>query len=82
MLRIYLIGWVILFSAIILNIVIQRFGIMGWYEFLNKLQSIGKVTFSTMYVVDYLWLFVGYPLCLGFSYYLGEKLYELLISVK
>lgn len=82
MLRIYLIGWVILFSAIILNVVIQRFGIMGWYEFLNKLQAIGKITFTTMYVVDYLWLFIAYPLCLGFSYYLGEKLYELLISVK
>jgi hypothetical protein len=55
---------------------------MGWYEFLNKLQAIGKVTFTTMFLVDYLWLFIGYPLCLGFSYYLGEKLYELLISVK
>jgi hypothetical protein len=82
MLRIYLIGWVILFSAIILNVVIQRFGIMGWYEFLTKLQGIGKITFSTMVLVDYLWLFVGYPLCLGFSSYLGEKLYDILLNLK
>jgi hypothetical protein len=82
MLRIYLIGWVILFSAIILNIVIQRFGIMGWYEFLNKLQGIGKITFTTMVLADYLWLFVGYPLCLGFSSYLGEKLYDILLNLK
>jgi hypothetical protein len=82
MLRIYLVGWVILFSAIILNVVIQRFGIMGWYEFLNKLQAIGKITFTTMVLVDYLWLFVGYPLCLGFSSYLGEKLYDLLLNLK
>ncbi len=82
MLKIYLIGTMILFTAIILNIVVQRFGIMGWYEFLNKLQGIGKITFSTMVLVDYLWLFVGYPLCLGFSSFLGEKLYEILISVK
>jgi len=82
MLKIYLIGTMILFTAIILNIVVQRFGIMGWYEFLSKLQGIGKITFSTMVLVDYLWLFVGYPLCLGFSSFLGEKLYEILISVK
>ena len=82
MFKIYLIGTIILFTAIILNVVIQRFGIMGWYEFLNKLQGIGKITFTTMVLADYLWLFVGYPLCLGFSYYLGEKLYDLLILVK
>ena len=82
MFKIYLIGTIILFTAIILNVIVQRFGIMGWYEFLTKLQGIGKITFSTMVLVDYLWLFVGYPLCLGFSRYLGEKLYELLISVK
>ena len=82
MFKIYLIGTIILFTAIILNVIVQRFGIMGWYEFLTKLQGIGKITFSTMVLVDYLWLFVGYPLCLGFSSYLGEKLYDILISVK
>jgi hypothetical protein len=82
MFRIYLIGTIILFSAIILNVVIQRFGIMGWYEFLNKLQEIGKITFSTMVLADYLWLFVGYPLCLGFSSYLGEKLCDILLNFK
>lgn len=82
MLKIYLIGTMILFTAIILNIVVQRFGIMGWYEFLSKLQGIGKITFSTMVLVDYLWLFVGYPLCLGFSSFLGEKLYEIILNFK
>jgi hypothetical protein len=82
MLKIFLVGTVILYAAIMLNLIVQRFGIMGWYEFLNRLMEVGKITFSTMVLVDYLWLFVGYPMCLGFSSYLGEKLYDLLLSFK
>lgn len=80
MLRIYLIGCAILVSAILLNAIIQRFNIVGWYEFLNKLVSVGKITFSTLTIVDYLWLFLVYPLCLGYSYFIGEKLYEIWIG--
>jgi len=81
MLKIFLSGWMVLLVAIFLNVLVQRFHIMGWYEFLNKLQSIGKVTFSGMTVVDYLWLFLVYPLCLGYAALMGDRLYALIFRL-
>ena len=79
MIRLYIIGFSILIGAIVLNVIIQKLGIMGWYEFLGKLQEQGKAVFSTMRAIDYLWLFLGYPFLLGMSYLLGEKIYGLFV---
>ena len=75
MFRIYCIGLSILIVAIFLNAAIQKLGIMGWYEFLGKLQAEGKKTFASMRPVDYAWLFLAYPFLLGLACHLGDKLY-------
>jgi hypothetical protein len=72
MIKIFLIGWIILIVAILLNGMISKLGIMGWYDFLNLLVEKGMVIFETMRWKDYLWLFVIYPFLLGLSYKIGE----------
>ena len=78
MFRIYCIGLSILIVAIFLNAAIQKLGIMGWYDFLEKLQSEGRKTFAAMGPIDYVWLFVAYPFLLGLAYQVGDKLYKTL----
>lgn len=78
MLKVFLIGWVVLIVAIILNGVVQRLGIMGWYDFLNRLTSEGKIVLLQMRIIDYAWLFVIYPLLLGGAVELGTYLHALL----
>ena len=75
MFRIYCLGVILLVAAIFLNAVILKLGIMGWYEFLGKLQAEGKKTFASMRLADYIWLFLAYPLLLGLACHLGDKLY-------
>ncbi|MEY3368959.1 MAG: hypothetical protein RI973_2114 [Bacteroidota bacterium] len=78
MLKLFITGLVILFAAIALNVLIQKLHIMGWYEFLGKLQGQGSKTFADMSIADYCWLFALYPLGLGLSAIAGEKLWLLL----
>lgn len=79
MIRIYVIGLVILVGAILLNGIIAKLGILGWYDFLAGLQTEGKKVFSRMRVVDFMWLFFIYPFLLGGAFYLGDKLYDFLV---
>ena len=67
MLKIYIGGLIILFAAILFNVVSSRFNIMGWYDFLTKLIAQGNSVFSQMKGIDYLWLFLFYPLLLGLT---------------
>ncbi|NNC45586.1 MAG: hypothetical protein HKN99_06870 [Winogradskyella sp.] len=78
MLRLYIIGIAILVIAIIANALIIKLGIKSWYDFLQLLGSDGLSTLNRMTALDYIWLFIGYPLVLGLGYYLGDKLYALL----
>ncbi len=78
MLKVFLIGWVVLIVAIILNGVVQRLGIMGWYDFLNRLTNEGKTVLTQMRIIDYAWLFVVYPLLLGGAVEAGAYLHALL----
>ncbi|MFM2138719.1 MAG: hypothetical protein RJA57_1026 [Bacteroidota bacterium] len=76
MIRIYVAGLVILVSAIALNLLAQQLSVMGWYEFLTRLQKEGKQLFRSMKAVDPLWLFLIYPLLLGASGWGGFRLGE------
>jgi hypothetical protein len=80
MVRIYIIGLSILIIAILLNVLVQALGIMGWYEFLTKLQEQGRKVFSVMSILDYAWLFVLYPFLLGLAYLLGERIHHLIFD--
>lgn len=63
---IFLLGLGILLGAIILNLIVSIIGITTWYDFLK---NPGKTK-----IISYIWLFVLYPLGLGFIAYFAFKL--------
>ena len=69
MIRIYIIGVLILLVAIIANIIVSKFGIATWYDFLNNFTKNQPNNFS---IIDYLWLFLIYPFTLGLGYLIGD----------
>lgn len=80
MLKLYIIGIAILITAIIANALIIKIGITSWYDFINLLSEKGTKAFSLISIVDYLWLFIGYPLVLGLGYALGSKIHSMIFS--
>ncbi len=75
-LRTVLTGGVVLVAAIALNLAVQGLRIMGWYEFLTALSGEGASVFGRMRWIDPVWLFLLYPLLLGFSARAGIWLAE------
>lgn len=78
MIRFYIIGLAILIIAILANAVILKLGIKSWYDFIELLNQNGISSLKALSIIDYFWLFLGYPLCLGFGYWLGDKMYYLI----
>ncbi len=78
MLRLYFIGIAILIVAILANAIIGKIGLKSWYDMFKLLQDFGIETFKKLSVLDYLWLFVAYPLMLGSGYWIGDKVYHIL----
>ena len=70
----YILGLVVLLAAIAFNVVVQRLGVMGWYDFLNGLVSEGRGVFRRVRFIDHLWLWLLYPLLLGLSARAGSAL--------
>ena len=71
LLSIFFAGGFLLGCAILVNAVIQFFGIMNWYDFL---MSIKKRSWpERMTLMDVMWLFIGYPLVLGYVVYLSQN---------
>jgi len=56
---------------------VLKLGIKSWYDFINLLVDEGTSSFNKLSIIDYLWLFVAYPLVLGAGYWIGDKLYHL-----
>lgn len=79
MIRLYIIGVSILIIAIIANALVVKIGIKSWYDFIELLNEFGKNAFGKLGVIDYLWLFIGYPFVLSFGYWVGSKLYGFII---
>ena len=77
MMRLYIIGLTILIVAILANGLILQLGMTSWYDFIALLSKSGSKAFSKLSIIDYLWLFIGYPLVLGLGYWIGEKIYDL-----
>lgn len=65
----FILGIIILVGAILLNTLASFLGLLSWFEFLKNPQ---KVT-----LVNYLWLLVIYPMCLGFIAYFSIKMLHL-----
>jgi len=76
MFKIYFIGFVILLAAILLNGLINKWGIVGWYDFINQLLLQSKQTFRRLTITDYTWLFLLYPFLLGLAAKAGDFLFD------
>ncbi len=76
MIRIYIIGLSILVIAILANGIVIKLGITSWYDFINLLSKNGNQAFTMISIIDYIWLFIAYPLVLGFGYWVGDVLHR------
>lgn len=79
MIRIYIIGIIILLTAIVANFIAYKLNLMTWYDFIEFLTKSGDKDIVVR-IIDLIWLFLVYPLTLGFGYWLGAKFYQLLFS--
>lgn len=68
LLQIFLMGFIILVGAILLNGIASMLGLQTWYSFLEE---------KTISVLDGFWLFVIYPLALGALGYVAAKIFSL-----
>jgi len=80
MLKIYLIGVIILIAAILLNGLINKLGVLGWYDFINLLIDKQTATARKVRLIDMLWLFIAYPFLLGLAGISGNYLYNWLFQ--
>ncbi|OZV69060.1 DUF7672 family protein [Winogradskyella aurantia] len=78
MIRLYLIGLAILIIAIVANAMVIKLGIKSWYDFIEMLTQQGMTAFKNLSIIDYIWLFIGYPMVLGFGYWLGDKIHNVM----
>lgn len=77
--RIYCIGIFVLLIAILANVIVSRFGIATWYDFGPKFFSKGFNAVINLGALNIVWLFIIYPLTLGFGYVIGDYVYKLCI---
>ncbi|MCA0132881.1 DUF7672 family protein [Winogradskyella alexanderae] len=80
MIRLYIIGLFILIIAIIANGLIIKIGLKSWYDLFALLDKFGTGAFKELSILDYVWLFVGYPLVLGCGYWIGKTLHKLIFN--
>ena len=80
MLKQYCIGFSILIVAIITNAIIAKTNITSWYDFFQLISNHGTEAFNKINLLDYLWLFIGYPFVLSLGYLLGNKVYSILFN--
>ena len=79
MIRFYLVGLLILFTAIMANYLVGKLQLKSWYELINGLISTSNY-WSKLTIKDGLWLFFFYPLLLGLGSSLGNFIYVKLFS--
>ncbi len=77
--KIFFGGAFVLVTAIIVNIIVPKLGILTWYDFGPDLIKNGWSHFFEVGLLNILWLFFLYPFVLGLSYHLSLKLYEIII---
>ena len=80
MVRIYIIGISVLIVAIIANFLAGKLGLKTWYDLFNALGGSDDIAISAFGIADYIWLIFVYPLCLGFGYILGDKLFNIIFG--
>lgn len=72
--KIFLIGWLILIFAVLINIFAIYLRIDTWYSFIEETRSVGLYrAFFNLSIASKLFLFFIYPSVLGFSAYIALK---------
>ena len=71
LIKLYVMGFTILIIAILANFLATQLGLKTWYDFLNQWDNGDALSLK-----DGLWLFVLYPLILGFSLLIGNMLWK------
>ncbi len=73
-LKVYIIGGIILFLAVFINIAAIYLKIDTWYSFLEEGKKIGLYkAFINLSLFSKLFLFIIYPLILGFPAYIAPR---------
>lgn len=78
MLKVFVVGWIILIVAIVLNALVGRIGITTWYPFFDEAGKIGLLkAFIKTSLISKLFLVVIYPALLGLTGYYALKFFKL-----
>jgi|TARA_B100001093_G_scaffold508406_1_gene570570 hypothetical protein len=77
MFRIYFCGLCVLIIAIIVNVLVKKIGVLTWYDFVTIFLDNGFQSLIQVGLLSFCWLFIVYPLTLGLTYFLADKLYNL-----
>jgi hypothetical protein len=80
MLKFYIAGIIVLLIAILANVLAGILGLMSWYDAAVSLQKNGINGLKEWRWMDYLWLFILYPLILGSAAVAGIRVYETLLK--
>ena len=75
MIRLYLIGITVLITAILATLFAEKIQCKTWYDFLKGPGSFYNY-WSVLKFKDMLWLFIAYPLLLGFGSFVGNLIYQ------
>jgi len=76
--KLIILGWVVLVAAILANGLAALLGLKSWYDFISLLNEDGRRAFSLLSFMDYVWLFILYPLILGLTAYSVIRLIKVL----
>ena len=75
MIRLYLIGITVLITAVLAILFAEKIQYKTWCDFL-KGPSSSYNYWSVLKLKDVLWLFIAYPLLLGFGSFVGNLIYQ------
>ena len=80
MIKLYIIGLSILFIAILANTLANYINLNTWYNFAQEaIQKESVLTaLQNQKIEDIIWLFIAYPIILGYGYLIGEKIHSIL----
>lgn len=75
MIRLYLIGITVLITAVLATLFAEKIQCKTGYDFLKGLSNSSNY-WSVLKFKDMLWLFIAYPLLLGFGSFVGNLIYQ------
>lgn len=75
MIRLYLIGITVLITAVLATLFAEKIQCKTGYDFLKGLSNSSNY-WSVLKFKDMLWLFIAYPLLLGFGSFVSNLIYQ------